>query len=75
LSAPGPIRLAALWPRLAHLARQAARTARLMVGVPDYQAYVAHVRERHPGAEVMGPAEFFANRQEARYRAGGGRCC
>ena len=33
--------------------RDLARTARLMVGVPDYDAYVAHRRLDHPGEPVM----------------------
>ncbi|MET0269438.1 MAG: CstA-like transporter-associated (seleno)protein [Sphingomonas sp.] len=58
--------------------RQAARTARLMVGVPDYDAYVVHRHAEHPGEPVMTLAEFHRNRLERRY--GGGpdrvsRCC
>jgi uncharacterized short protein YbdD (DUF466 family) len=56
----------------------AAQTARLMVGVPDYEAYVAHRRAVHPDEEIMTLAEFHRNRIERRY--GGGpdrvpRCC
>lgn len=58
--------------RLGKLLRQ---TARLMVGVPDYDTYVAHVRTHHPERRVMSYEEFFRERQEARYRGGGGRCC
>jgi uncharacterized short protein YbdD (DUF466 family) len=57
---------------------KARQTARLMVGVPDYDVYTSHMREKHPGQPVMTEAEFFRNRQERRY--GGGkngtfRCC
>jgi uncharacterized short protein YbdD (DUF466 family) len=55
-----------------------AQTARLMVGVPDYQTYVAHRRTDHPGLPVMTYEEFFRERQEARYAVGKGRfrgCC
>ena len=55
-----------------------AQTARLMVGVPDYDVYVAHRRATHPGAPVMSYEEFFRERQEARYAVGKGRfrgCC
>ena len=55
-----------------------AQTARLMVGVPDYETYVAHRRENHPGLPVMTYEEFFRERQEARYAVGKGRfrgCC
>ncbi|CAM2959392.1 Uncharacterized short protein YbdD, DUF466 family [Paracoccus aminovorans] len=52
--------------------------ARLMIGVPDYDTYVAHMREAHPGQPVMTYAEFFRERQSARYGEGstrGFRCC
>jgi len=55
-----------------------AQTARLMVGVPDYETYVAHRRENHPGLPVMTYGEFFRERQEARYAVGKRRfrgCC
>ena len=52
--------------------------ARLMIGVPDYDTYVAHMREAHPDRPVMTYAEFFRERQSARYGEGstrGFRCC
>jgi len=52
-----------------------ARTARMMVGLPDYDAYLRHMAEHHPDQEPMGRTAFFRNRQDARYRGGGGRCC
>ncbi|AKF82862.1 Uncharacterized short protein YbdD, DUF466 family [Myxococcus fulvus] len=55
--------------------RQAVRMARLMIGVPDYEAYVAHLRAHHPERPVMTYEEFFDERMAARYRGGGGRCC
>lgn len=54
---------------------RAVRTARLIIGVPDYDTYVQHMRLRHPERPVMSYAEFFNERMQARYRAGGGRCC
>jgi uncharacterized short protein YbdD (DUF466 family) len=54
------------------------RTARLMVGVPDYETYVEHRRTNHPDEPVMTFEEFFRNRQDARYAVGRGkisRCC
>jgi uncharacterized short protein YbdD (DUF466 family) len=64
--------------QLSQLYRQFTRTARLMVGVPDYEAYVAHRRAQHPGEPLMTYAEFFRERQDSRYGAKGGkisRCC
>lgn len=55
-----------------------ARTARLMVGVPDYETYVAHRHQVHPGEPVMTYEEFFRERQSSRYGENGGkisRCC
>lgn len=57
---------------------RAAETARLMVGVPDYDAYVAHRAAVHPGEPVMSFEDFFRERQTSRYGASGGkisRCC
>ena len=56
----------------------AARAARLMVGLPDYDAYAAHRRAAHPGEPVMSRAEFHRERTERRYGGGPdriGRCC
>ena len=56
--------------------RRAAQTARLMVGLPDYDAYLAHRRSAHPGEPAMSRAEFHLERTERRYGAGAtGRCC
>ncbi len=54
------------------------RTARLMVGIPDYETYLEHRRTMHPGEPVMTYEEFFRERQDARYAVGRGkfnRCC
>ena len=54
------------------------KTARLMVGIPDYQTYVMHRQTNHPGQPVMTYEEFFRERQAARYAVSKGRfrgCC
>jgi uncharacterized short protein YbdD (DUF466 family) len=54
------------------------RTARLMVGIPDYDTYVQHRRTVHPDKPIMTYEEFFIDRQTARYAVGKGRfrgCC
>jgi uncharacterized short protein YbdD (DUF466 family) len=64
--------------RIAHVWRRAVQTARLMVGIPDYETYVAHRRAHHPGEPVMSYQEFVRERQKARYGCEGGRirgCC
>ena len=69
--------------KLAHTLDQAARAGRylaqslrLMVGVPDYGSYVAHMQATHPGAPLMSYEAFFRERQAARYGGRiGARCC
>ncbi len=61
---------------LATIARRVGQTADLMVGLPDYDTYVAHVSTRHPETEVMSREAFFRDRQAARYATRGNlRCC
>ena len=74
--------LQGLFDRSASAARATAywttRTARLMIGVPDYETYVAHRRANHPDEPIMTYVEFFRERQQARYAVGKGRfkgCC
>lgn len=52
-------------------------SAQLMIGMPNYDTYVAHIRRTHPDQTPMTYEEFFRNRQDARYGGGKGgfRCC
>ena len=59
----------------AHAWRVATQTARLAIGLPDYDAYCAHVRERHPGETPMSRKRFAVARMEARYGRDASRCC
>jgi uncharacterized short protein YbdD (DUF466 family) len=74
--------LLALFDRSANAARVtyrfATQTARLMVGIPDYETYVQHRQTVHPGQAVMTYEEFFRERRDARYAVSKGRfraCC
>jgi uncharacterized short protein YbdD (DUF466 family) len=60
-----------MWPRL----RKLAQAARLALGLPDYQTYLAHRRARHPGEPAMSYEEFFRARVAAKYGKGSTRCC
>lgn len=51
------------------------QTIRLMVGIPDYDVYLQHMRAAHPENPPMTYEAFFKERQNARYGAGGTRCC
>jgi uncharacterized short protein YbdD (DUF466 family) len=55
--------------------RYLGQAMRLMVGFPDYDTYVTHIRETHPDREPMTYEEFFRERQNARYGSGAGKCC
>ncbi|WP_116142200.1 YbdD/YjiX family protein [Trinickia diaoshuihuensis] len=55
--------------------RYLGQALRLMVGLPDYDAYVAHMRETHPDRAPMSYEAFFRERQNARYGSGAGKCC
>lgn len=60
---------------LSKMGKYLGQAARLMVGVPDYETYVAHMKQTHPDLPAMTYEEFFRNRQEARYAGGVGKCC
>lgn len=63
---------------LAKLAGKLRDGAKLMVGQGDYDAYAAHMRQRHDGSPVMTREAFFRAREDARFGAGGARafrCC
>ena len=63
-------------PAASALGRYLGQTLRLMVGIPDYETYVAHMRATHSDQEPMTYEDFFRERQTARY-GGKGRigCC
>lgn len=55
--------------------RYLGQSIRLMVGVPEYSTYLAHMKKAHPDRPAMSYPEFFRERQEARYGSKIGRCC
>lgn len=47
----------------------------LMVGVPDYDRYLAHMRAQHPDLAPLTREAFVRGRMEARYGGSGtGKC-
>ena len=60
---------------LADQVRRVAKVVRTIIGAPDYDRYLAHVRECHPGQAPMSRDEFAKSRLEARYNQPGNRCC
>lgn len=53
----------------------AARIARTIVGAPDYERYLAHMRRRHPADRPLTRDEFVRARMHDRYEKPGARCC
>ncbi|HSC75212.1 MAG TPA: YbdD/YjiX family protein [Pseudomonadales bacterium] len=46
---------------------RAVQTARLMVGVGDYQQYLEHMQSHHPDETAMSDIEYFRYCQDSRY--------
>ena len=51
------------------------QAAKMLIGIPDYDNYVEHMKTNHPEKPYMTYEEFFRERQEARYGSGGSSCC
>ena len=52
-----------------------AGVVRRIIGVPDYDRYVAHARRCHPDQPLMSRDEFMRQRMVERYSRPGSRCC
>ena len=66
-----------MFDELKQAGRYLGQSMRLMVGLPEYSQYVAHMEATHPDQPMMTYEEFFRERQEARYGGagkGGGGC-
>ena len=70
-----PVRPAGWAGEVQQAGRYLAQSFRLMVGVPDYGAYVRHMAATHPDQPPMDYETFFRERQQARYGSRTGRCC
>lgn len=60
---------------IAERLRQLGSLLHRIIGAPDYDAYLSHVRQCQPGANVMTRDEFVAARLADRYSRPGSRCC
>ena len=67
-------RLAALLERAAVRIRGALRALHVIVGGPDYDGYLAHVRSHHPGTMPVSREEFERGQHDRRTKPGA-RCC
>jgi uncharacterized short protein YbdD (DUF466 family) len=60
-----------MWAR----AEAVLRVVRRIAGMPDYAAYVEHLRRYHPERAVPGEREFYRDFLRTRYESGPTRCC
>ncbi len=57
------------------LLQRTAAVVKRVAGMPDYAAYVTHIRAAHPEHAIPTEREYYASYVDAKYRAGGSRCC
>lgn len=58
-----------------HLFARIAAVIRRVIGVPDYEYYLLHVRRCHPNVQPMSRDVFVAEALVQRYQRPGNRCC
>jgi uncharacterized short protein YbdD (DUF466 family) len=46
-----------------------------VVGIPDYERYLAHHAEHHPGEPALSREAFVAQAIDRKYCRNGPRCC
>jgi uncharacterized short protein YbdD (DUF466 family) len=51
------------------------RALRRIAGMPDYGAYIEHLRSAHPERPVPTEREFYDEFVRLRYGGGTSRCC
>jgi uncharacterized short protein YbdD (DUF466 family) len=61
--------------RLADLLARVAWVVRRVIGAPDYERYLAHVRHAHAGATPLTREQFAHDVLARRYERPGSRCC
>jgi len=72
---PAPLAAA---PRPASLRSRLQRVVavvRRIIGVPDYDEYLAHMQRQFPDCTPMDERTFERERMAARYHMPGSRCC
>jgi uncharacterized short protein YbdD (DUF466 family) len=55
--------------------QRAAAVVRRIIGVPDYERYLAHVTRCHPEMSPLSPDAFARDALARRYDRPGSRCC
>ena len=52
-----------------------ATVVRRVIGVPDYERYLAHMHAAHPGSPTLDADAFGRDALSRRYDRPGSRCC
>ena len=60
--------------RISGMFSRTASYMRAILGVPDYDRYLTHMRAAHPGDRVMSETEFRHTRMNEKYNRTS-RCC
>ncbi|WP_241609531.1 YbdD/YjiX family protein [Rosenbergiella australiborealis] len=63
---------------LQRITKRLTQAGNMLIGIPDYDHYVEHMKQKHPESPIMDYKAFFRERQQARYAGkgkGGMRCC
>jgi uncharacterized short protein YbdD (DUF466 family) len=61
--------------RVADLLARVGSVVRRVIGAPDYERYLAHVRHAHPGTTPLACDAFARDVLARRYEKPGSRCC
>jgi uncharacterized short protein YbdD (DUF466 family) len=64
-----------LWARIRRWLAAVPGGARRVAGMPDYAAYLDHLRRCHPGQPLPSEKEYFELYTRSRYGDGPTRCC
>jgi uncharacterized short protein YbdD (DUF466 family) len=65
-----------MFDSLTKVSKYFGQATKLMIGIPDYDNYVQHMKLTHPDQIPMTYEEFFKERQDARYSGKSGfKCC
>ncbi|MFB2539691.1 MULTISPECIES: YbdD/YjiX family protein [unclassified Acinetobacter] len=67
------------WKKIAVIWQRLQQSFRLMVGVPDYETYLEHMRTHHPDMTPMDEKTFHQHCIDSRYPSANGKvrrmCC
>ncbi|HCT58469.1 MAG TPA: DUF466 domain-containing protein [Gemmatimonas aurantiaca] len=61
--------------RVRHALQRVAAVVRRIIGVPDYETYLDHMRRQYPECTPLDATAFERERMADRYTRPGTRCC